>query len=137
MASSPPPLPPLSASLPLTVSSYLLTPLPRVFAAVHPRIPSFVDYVSFCGAVEPKTGGRDLDNQRRVLDKAWKTKPMESRSGGKQRPQSLEAENGDRDGRPESAESVRIHRNHPRPRPPAVFFIHISILLVLRLCGIE
>eukprot|EP00903_Cladosiphon_okamuranus_P016214 g14961.t1 len=41
---------------------------------------SFVDYVKFCGAVEPKTGGRDLDNQRRVLDKAWKLKPKESAS---------------------------------------------------------
>eukprot|EP00752_Nemacystus_decipiens_P009240 g8253.t1 len=43
---------------------------------------SFVDYVKFCGAVEPKTGGRDLDNQRRVLDKAWKMKPKESTSKG-------------------------------------------------------
>ncbi|CAM9503120.1 unnamed protein product [Ectocarpus sp. 12 AP-2014] len=42
---------------------------------------SFVNYVSFCGAVEPKHGGRDLDDQRRVLDKAWKAKPKSPRSG--------------------------------------------------------
>ncbi|CAM9263618.1 unnamed protein product, partial [Pylaiella littoralis] len=41
---------------------------------------SFVDYVSFCGAVEPKHGGRDLDNQSRVLDKAWKIKSKGSTS---------------------------------------------------------
>lgn len=35
-----------------------------------------MDYVSFCAAVEPKHGGRDLDNQGRELDKAWKKKPI-------------------------------------------------------------
>lgn len=34
-----------------------------------------MDYVSFCAAVEPKHGGRDLDNQERELDKAWKMVP--------------------------------------------------------------
>lgn len=38
---------------------------------------SFVDYVSFCAAVEPKHGGRDLDNQERELEKAWKQKSNE------------------------------------------------------------
>ncbi|CAM9751468.1 unnamed protein product, partial [Scytosiphon promiscuus] len=37
----------------------------------------FLNYVSFCAAVEPKHGGRDLDNQSRILDKAWKTKRKE------------------------------------------------------------
>ncbi|CAM9459296.1 unnamed protein product, partial [Ectocarpus sp. 12 AP-2014] len=41
---------------------------------------SFVNYVSFCAAVEPRHGGRDLDDQRRVLDKAWKAKPKSPRS---------------------------------------------------------
>lgn len=51
--------------------------LPRC-PVVFFKTQSFVDYVRFCGAVEPRTGGRDLDNQRRVLDEAWKAKPKES-----------------------------------------------------------
>ena len=39
-----------------------------------------MDYVSFCGAVEPRCGGRDLDNKERELEKAWKKKPVESNS---------------------------------------------------------
>ncbi|CAM9499651.1 unnamed protein product, partial [Hapterophycus canaliculatus] len=37
----------------------------------------FMNYVSFCAAVEPKHGGRDLDNQSRILDKSWKAKREE------------------------------------------------------------
>lgn len=33
-----------------------------------------MNYVKFCAAVEPKHGGRDLDNQARELDKAWREK---------------------------------------------------------------
>lgn len=55
----------------------LLLPL---FAVLFQTPPSFVDYFKFCGAVEPRTGGRDLDNQRRVLDKAWKAKAKEPTS---------------------------------------------------------
>lgn len=39
----------------------------------HPNA-RFMDYVKFCAAVEPKCGGRDLDNQARELDKAWREK---------------------------------------------------------------
>lgn len=31
-----------------------------------------MDYVSFCRAVEPAHGGRDIDNQERELEKAWR-----------------------------------------------------------------
>lgn len=30
--------------------------------------------MAFCAAVEPKHGGRDVDNQTRELNKAWKEK---------------------------------------------------------------
>ena len=63
---SPSPLPPPPCS-PASFTPYFFV-----------QTSSFVDYVKFCGAVEPRTGGRDLDNQRRVLDKAWKVKPKES-----------------------------------------------------------
>lgn len=71
---SPHPLPLLLPSLP--PSPYVSASLFSIFFGP----PSFVDYIKFCGAVEPKNGGRDLDNQRRVLDKAWKAKPKESTS---------------------------------------------------------
>lgn len=137
----PAPTTPRLASPCLTVSSNRPTPPSPCFAAVHLRIPSFVDYVSFCGAVEPKTGGRDLDNQRRVLDKAWKTKPKESRSGGIPRPRSLEAgspDSGDRNEGRERTELVRIHRSHSPPPPPPSSPPSIPIRLsffVFGLCG--
>lgn len=44
------------------------------------RSQRYVDYVSFCGAVEPKCGGRDMDNRERELEKAWKKKSVDKAS---------------------------------------------------------
>ena len=37
----------------------------------------FIDYVAFCGDIEPKANGRDLDHQERVLANDWLTKVPE------------------------------------------------------------
>lgn len=92
---------------------------------------SFVDYVSFCGAVEPKHGGRDLDNQRRVLHKAWKQKHKEptsktNSSSGRQPPPQLQVRYppfGRRWDQRGDAQSVRESSKPPPPLQPVVLKI--------------